>query len=199
MRLFVAIGLPPRIRAALMDIQSGVPGARWTSEENMHLTLRFFGDADHGQAEDLAYELQRIDQPSFEIELDGAGQFSRGAGIKMFWMGLKPLEPLLVLHTKIERAARRSGFPSERRTFKPHITLARFSYPPDIDMAREFLERHGRFQQPPFRISGFTLFSSQLHPEGPVYRTEADFPFTDAGIGETPFFGDWAEAEAEAE
>ena len=195
MRLFVAIELPSEIRAALAGIQSGVPGARWTVAENMHLTLRFFGETDGGQAEDLAYELQRIDQASFDIELDGAGQFSRGAGIKMLWMGLKPLEPLLALNTKIERAARKSGFPTERRAFKPHITLARFSYPPEIDRAREYLERHGRFQQPPFRISGFSLYSSQLRPEGPIYRAEADFPFADASIGDTSYFDEWADAK----
>ena len=193
MRLFVAIGLPPHIRAGLVGIQAGVPGARWTAEQNLHLTLRFFGEADRGQAEDLADELQRVDQPSFEIELDGAGQFSRGAGIKMLWMGLKPLAPLQALHTKIERAARRSGFPAERRSFKPHITLARFSFPPEIDRARQFLERYGRFEQPPFRVAGFTLFSSQLRPEGPAYRAEAEFPFAAAGIGATPCFDDWAE------
>lgn len=191
MRLFIAIELPPHISSALSGIQAGVPGARWTPEANMHLTMRFLGETDGGQAEDLAYELQRVDRPSFEIELDGAGQFSRGPGVKALWMGLRPEAPLIELHGDIERAVRKSGFAAEGRVFKPHITLARFSYPPEIDRAREFLERYGRFKSPPFRVSGFTLFSSELRPKHAVYRSELDFPFSDAGIGETPFFDDW--------
>ena len=194
MRLFIAIELPPHITTAISGIQAGVPGARWTPEENMHLTLRFLGDVDGGQAEDLAYELQRVDRHSFEIELDGAGQFSSGAGVRSLWMGLRPEAPLIELHSQIERAVRRSGFQSEGRTFKPHITLARFNAPPDINRARRFLERYGRFKRPPFRVSGFSLFSSELRPRNALYRVEADFPFSDAGIGETPYFGDWEEA-----
>lgn len=194
MRLFVAIELPPRITAALARIQSGVPGAKWTRPENMHLTLRFLGDVDGGQAEDLAYELRRIDQLSFEIALDGAGHFSSGAGVRTLWMGLKPQGPLIALQEKVERATRRSGFPSERRAFKPHVTLARFNWPPDPARARRFLERYARFERESFRVSGFSLFSSELRPKGPIYRVEADFPFADAGIGDTPFFGDWEAA-----
>lgn len=194
MRLFAAIELPPHITSALSAIQTGVPGARWTPKENMHLTLRFFGETDGGQAEDLAYELMRIDQPSFELTLSGAGQFSTGGGVRALWMGVAPLEPLAALQQQVEKAARRSGFAAERRAFKPHITLARFNAPPEINRARRFLERYGRFDRPPFRVSGFSLYSSELRPRSAIYRAEADIPFSDAGIGETPFFGDWEAA-----
>lgn len=196
MRLFIAIELPAYIRDALDRIQAGIPGAKWVLPENLHLTLRFLGDADGMQAEDLAYELARIDMNSFEIGLDGVGHFAGGAGVKSVWMGVAPQEPLIALHGKVERACRRAGFPGGRQAFKPHITLARFRYPPEIGRTRRFLERYGRFRREPFRVSGFSLFSSELRPEGPIYRIEADFPFTDAGIGDSPFFGDWDEAAA---
>ncbi len=196
MRLFIAIELPAYIRDALDRIQAGIPGAKWVLPENLHLTLRFLGDADGVQAEDLAYELARIDMHSFEIGLDGAGHFSGGAGVKSIWMGVAPQEPLIALQAKVERACRRAGFPPERQSFKPHITLARFNGPPEIARARRFLERYGRFRREPFRVSGFSLHSSELRPEGPRYRIEADFPFSDAGIGDTPFFGDWDDMAA---
>ncbi len=197
MRLFIAIELPPHIKTALKAIQAGVPGARWIAPENMHLTMRFLGESDGPQAEDLVYELRRIDWHSFEITLAGAGQFSGGAGAKTLWMGVEPQEPLVALQAKVERACRRSGFTADQKAFTPHITLARFSYPPELESTRHFLQSYGRFQREPFRISGFSLFSSELRPKGPIYRIEADFPFSDAGVGDSPFFGDW-EAAAQA-
>lgn len=196
MRLFIAIELPGYSRNALERIQTGVPGAKWVDSDNMHLTLRFVGETDGGQAEDLAYELSRIDRSSFEIGLAGAGQFSGGGGVKALWMGVAPEEPLIDLQAKVERACRRSGFAPERRSFKPHITLARFNGATETDRVRRFLERYGRFEREPFRVSGFSLYSSELRPRGAIYRIEADFPFSDAGIGDSPFFGDWEEAAA---
>ena len=43
-RLFVAIDLPQSIRESLLDLDPHLQGARWTSVEQMHLTLGFFGN-----------------------------------------------------------------------------------------------------------------------------------------------------------
>jgi len=44
MRLFAALALPDAVAEGLMLIQSGVPGARWSAREQLHLTLRFIGE-----------------------------------------------------------------------------------------------------------------------------------------------------------
>lgn len=196
MRVFIGLELPPRIRRDLASIQTGVPDVRWTPMENMHVTLRFCGEIDGGQAEDLDGELARIDCASFEAALTGAGQFSGSQGLKSLWMGLGPLEPLAALQRKVERACRRAGLPPEGRRFQPHVTLARCRMPPDMHRVRRFLSRHGRFERPGFRVSGFTAWSSELRPDGPIYAREADYPFSDAGLGDSPFFGDWEEGWA---
>jgi len=45
-RLFAAIGIPEQIRQRLMLLQGGIPGARWSAPENLHITLRFIGEVD---------------------------------------------------------------------------------------------------------------------------------------------------------
>ena len=40
MRLFLGLTLPEDIRARLAGLCGGVPGARWVTPENLHLTLR---------------------------------------------------------------------------------------------------------------------------------------------------------------
>ncbi len=129
--------------------------------------------------------------PSFAIACAGAGQFSGGAGVRTLWMGLAPEAPLIALQDKVERACRKAGFAPERRAFRPHVTVARFNQPPELERTRRFLERYAGFRRESFRVSGFSLFSSELRPRGSIYRIEADFPFSDAGIGDSPFFGDW--------
>src|SRR5436190_5524895 len=46
MRLFVALAIPDAVAQSLMLIQAGVPGARWQSREQLHLTLSFIGEVD---------------------------------------------------------------------------------------------------------------------------------------------------------
>ena len=59
-RLFVALRPPEPVRDALFDLMGGVEGARWQSDDQLHLTLRFVGDIPPPDAEDLAAELGRV-------------------------------------------------------------------------------------------------------------------------------------------
>ena len=44
-RLFVALRPPRATREQLLDAMGGVPGARWQSDDQLHLTLRFIGES----------------------------------------------------------------------------------------------------------------------------------------------------------
>jgi 2'-5' RNA ligase len=46
LRLFVGLELPESIKQRLLPVQRGVTGARWQTAEQLHLTLRFIGNAD---------------------------------------------------------------------------------------------------------------------------------------------------------
>ena len=43
-RLFAAVPVPAEIAAPLARRQQGLDGARWRTAEQMHITLRFFGE-----------------------------------------------------------------------------------------------------------------------------------------------------------
>ena len=43
-RLFAAVAVPDDIVQALARRQTGLNGARWRTADQMHLTLRFFGE-----------------------------------------------------------------------------------------------------------------------------------------------------------
>jgi len=42
-RLFIGLRPPREIRAVLMSIMGGIAGARWQSDDQLHLTLRNIG------------------------------------------------------------------------------------------------------------------------------------------------------------
>lgn len=46
-RLFVALELPAAVRERLAGLGGGVPGARWTEINNLHLTVRFIGEVEN--------------------------------------------------------------------------------------------------------------------------------------------------------
>ena len=69
LRLFVGLPLPPAIKNDLTLIASGIENARWIAPENLHLTLRFIGDCDEGEVEDIDAVLRSIDTPSFPLAL----------------------------------------------------------------------------------------------------------------------------------
>ena len=56
-RLFVAF-VPPRAeRDELRPLLGGVENARWQTDDLIHITLRFIGNVDRPQAEDIAAAL----------------------------------------------------------------------------------------------------------------------------------------------
>ena len=77
MRLFIAINLSDDMKAALLDLQNdlydrGVSG-RYTTEENLHLTLAFIGE--YPDAEPVLDAMSTVSFKPFELALDGMGRF----------------------------------------------------------------------------------------------------------------------------
>ncbi|MDR7154111.1 2'-5' RNA ligase [Sphingobium xenophagum] len=167
-RLFVAIRPPASHRAALRAIMGGVMGARWQSDDQLHLTLRFVGQVDRHRADDLADALRTVRFAPCAIQLSGVGTFDRKAVVDTLWAGVQPREPLASLHRKIDRACVAVGLPPEERAYLPHVTLARFGR--SGGAVAPFLARHAALASPAFTVKGFTLFESRLGHGGASYH-----------------------------
>ena len=63
-RLFTALEIPSEIGQSLSLLRGGLPGARWITPENYHLTLRFIGDIDDALAREIAYMLGQVKRPA---------------------------------------------------------------------------------------------------------------------------------------
>ena len=167
-RLFIALRPPREVRDALLDAMDGVDGARWQSDDQLHLTLRFAGELEGPQAEDLADALGRVAAPPFDLALRGVGHFERKGIPHALWAAAAPSEALGVLQRRVERACRSAGLPPETRKFTPHVTLARLNR--SSGPIGGWLSAFGDLRSGPWRVTEFILYESHLGHTGPFYE-----------------------------
>lgn len=174
-RLFTAVDLSDEAREAVGRICTGIPGVKWLDETQLHLTLRFIGDAAPSLFERIRQALAEVEAKPFELSLRGVGRFPPKRDPRVLWVGIETSEALLSLQRMVEQALEKCGLEPEGREFSPHITLARLKDMPWSPVAA-FLERNRLFSTPPFPVSGFHLYSSTLTPKGALHRREATYP-----------------------
>jgi 2'-5' RNA ligase len=176
-RLFAALDLPDDVAERLLALMKGVPGATWRPRENLHLTLRFFGEVAEPVADDIDAALGEAAQANgpFELQLKGAGAFG-GADPHALWIGARETSELTKLAKDCERAARRAGLKPESRRFAAHVTVAYLNNAP-LDRVQAFEQRFALFEARPFRVDRICLYSSQVRKSAPsLYRLEAEYP-----------------------
>jgi len=182
MRLFVALPIPRPVAQSIMLIQGGVPGARWQTNEQLHITLRFIGEVDGRDAAMLDDALAGIKAPAFDLQLHGVGQFGNKQPHTL-WAAARPNEMLDHLARKVDAAIRRVGQPQDAHKFTPHVTLARLKHP-ELDKVREWLVAHALSTSAEFNVDAFCLYSSKLTSDGSIYAIEQEYPLRGYDHGE---------------
>jgi RNA 2',3'-cyclic 3'-phosphodiesterase len=179
LRIFFALwpgaGVRDALSALARDTAAQARG-RAPSAERLHLTLAFLGDV---AAERIA-AVQAIGPAvasavgPFAVTLDRVGAFGHGA---IAWVGAsappRELERLVRLLTD---ALAKDGFPTERRAFHPHVTLARRCRHPTGT---------GTIGPIAWRVERITLNASERAPSGPRYRELGAWPLGSHGADRT--------------
>lgn len=178
-RLFTAIELPNDVRAELHRLHQPVPGARWISPEDYHVTLRFAGDIDMLLAREFAANIASIDMDVFELRISGVGAFG-GNDPSTIFAAVDPSPQLEALARAHEKAARNAGLPPDTRAFKPHVTLARLRNSNAEAVAR-YLTRFGGYRSESFVVTHVALMTSKPSVGGGPYGIEEIFPLRSGG------------------
>ena len=175
-RLFTALSVPDDVAETLARRQTGLPGAKWRTADQLHITLTFYGEVDERRADDLSVELERAATGGpFEVALSGVGAFGDGHRTHAIWAGVEAGERLSVLAGRCRSAAERAAINIERRDYRPHLTLAYLK--PQTDPARigDWIAEHNLLHSPPIRIDRFGLYSSVLTHDGSRYELEREY------------------------
>jgi 2'-5' RNA ligase len=175
-RLFVALDLPEDLACYLAGLDPGIEGLRWTPAERLHLTLCFLGNVDEETQVRLMELLANVACEPFLLRLKGCGCFAKHGGL-VLWTGVEdPSNALSALHHQVSNAVRVAGLDPGPSRLHPHLTIARARRGKPA-MVRDFLDAHARREFGEFMVTGFTLYSSVLKPEGPSYHVECRWNF----------------------
>lgn len=173
-RLFVALDPPEQARAKLAGLCQGLPGARWTAPEQLHLTLCFIGETDGATFLDIREALQEIAAAPCSLKPEGLGLFPPRRTPRVLWVGVAPNPALMALQRKVANCVRSCGVVLEKRRFSPHITLARLQ-DDALPRLERYLGAHALFSTAPFVVEHFTLYSSVLGGGGAIHLVEAEY------------------------
>jgi RNA 2',3'-cyclic 3'-phosphodiesterase len=181
-RLFVAIAIPNEVRAALVELleelRKVAPKVKWVHAENLHVTLKFLGEADAKKLGQIETTLRAI-RSSQPVTLDfkALGFFPNEKRPRIFWAGMESSTNLRPLAEDIDRGLHSLGFPLEERPFMPHLTLAHFNppgLPPNLSAAAK---QHSAQTFGSLVARDFHLVESKLKSTGAEYTTVQSFPF----------------------
>ena len=139
---------------------------------NIHFTLRFFGDTKLDRINEIKDQLDRITVEPFEIEIEGVGAFPNRRRPRIVWIGVRrDGEQVRSLKLEIDSLLEDLGYQSEKRKYTPHATIARVRHVKDSRKIADNLEELVDESIGPMTISGFTMKKSTLTPSGPIYDT----------------------------
>ena len=174
-RTFICFELPGTVHNQIQSIQEQLKpkhdGVRWVNPENIHLTLAFLGHIEPGQVDHVLTAVQTACEPinPFTVTLQGTGAFPDFKRPRVFWMGIHdPDGKLLRCHDHIVHELERAGFPGEKRSYSPHLTLGRVKNSRGISAVSAELES---MHPEPLSVDAreVVVMQSKMHPSGAVY------------------------------
>jgi 2'-5' RNA ligase len=176
-RTFIAVDLDPQVTEnicrAISELKPLIPGIRWVSPKNFHLTLKFLGDIEETCVQDIGAALSDkiCPFPRLSINAKGLGVFPDLRRPRILWVGLAG-NGLAKLAAHVEKALRTLGFAAEQRPFTPHLTIGRWR---QFDRPAKTLgEALASWRDREFGeslVDKMILYQSVLKPEGAIYQT----------------------------
>ncbi|HSK63792.1 MAG TPA: RNA 2',3'-cyclic phosphodiesterase [Pyrinomonadaceae bacterium] len=176
-RLFCAFELPEALRSRINEharrVRDAAPeaAASWSRPENIHLTVKFFGNVDQARLPAISATAARVVKQfsPIQIEVGKTGVFPRPSRPQVLWIGIDdPSGALSKLQQQLEDEFAGEGFPKEDRAFRPHLTIARIRKPHNVaHLARTHLEMN--FAAVNVSLSELILFRSEPGRTGSKY------------------------------
>lgn len=189
MRTFIAVEISESIRENLgtlvEDMKKGIVRTgcepAWVNLNNMHFTLKFLGNIEESQVNEIRNVLNAITSQfsPFTIRVCGLGMFPNLKSPKVLWIGLTKGETeIMKLQTLIERGTRDIGFPKEERQFHPHLTLARIKSLKGAGGLANIVSIYKNNKCGESLVDKVIFFKSTLTPRGPIYDVISEHPLS---------------------
>jgi RNA 2',3'-cyclic 3'-phosphodiesterase len=179
-RTFIAIELPEEVINGLRSLESRLKTSnpsvvKWVDPSSIHLTLKFLGETRLDLFPSITSALDNISKitPPFALSVTELGAFPNTNRVQVVWVGLTgDLSMLNQLQKHIEVSISPLGFPTEKRAFVPHLTLARIRDTASLQDRQNLgalLARTGINTSLKLTVASVSLVQSRLTPAGAIY------------------------------
>lgn len=163
MRAFVAVWPPPAVVDKLGRLERPpLPGVRWTTPDQWHVTLRFLGEIDGEDIERGKAALAVLGPDGRDQGVTAVG----GPALERLTPNVLclPVAGLDELAGAVRRLTAGIGAPVGDRPFLGHLTIARST------RSASFGRAPGAIFSATWPVEEVTLVTSDLHPQGARYR-----------------------------
>jgi len=174
-RLFAAIKITPddKFLKLYYRLLKQFEGERikWVEPQNMHITLKFFGETEEDRINDICDVLNNVsaDHTAFSFLLKDIGIFGSSYKPRVIWFGVENDEPIKLLASDLLSKLETIGFESDRQNFVPHLTVGRIKV---LVHKRSFQAKIDQFSDAFIQdviVNEMYLFESTLTTSGPIY------------------------------
>lgn len=180
-RLFCAVKVPlnDALEKAMEAFRQELSEARvnWVSPQNLHLTLKFFGDTPNEQVDGImeALHLGAANFPPFSFSVEGCGTFGSTRQPNVIWLGIRNSKTLEDLYHSLNHFLSPLGYEPDRKFFSPHLTIGRIKYIQDTLGLRALESEFNGQKFAKVPTGSFYLMESFLRPQGPLNKIVEEF------------------------
>jgi 2'-5' RNA ligase len=164
--------LLPLISETQRKLDTSLAKMKLVEIENIHFTLRFFGDTSRTRIDEIESCLSRIKIEPFDVMIHGVGAFPTRRKPRVIWIGAtQNANRIRNLKKEIDSYLEELGYRPDKKKFTPHATIARIRYIKDAERLADNLDE--LIDQPIglMSVSKFNMKKSTLTPSGPIYET----------------------------
>ena len=174
----IFIGLKVHTGDSLLKILSSFKAGlskdniKWTSIDNIHITLAFLGDTEEKEIKNISSMLKEECGGSgkFELILKGSGLFRKLEDPRIIWIGIEPSEKVLQLNNSIMKGLKELNIRMEDRPYNPHLTIGRIKHINDRELLRTLIEKFHDSEIQTIQVNEVIMYESILLSSGPVYK-----------------------------
>ena len=184
-RSFLAFDIPQNVRGKLgrliADFSKKEKDVKWITAENLHVTMKFFGDVEEelllGKISDAISQVTSSVNP-VALKCSGVGVFPNWKYPRVIWAGfLGDAEPVLALYDNLEKVIAGFDLKKDARAFRLHLTIGRASALKSTSLLINLVNGLGPIDFGKVVIDHLTLYKSVLTREGSVYTALRKFEF----------------------
>ena len=174
-RLFVAIKIHPSARyiSVFNEITTSLRHERikWVEPENMHLTLKFFGETDEKQIPAISKAMETAVEKlkPFTLRISNTGIFGSRYDPKAVWFGIEKNAALELLVKNLFGELENCGWDQDRQNFVPHLTIGRIKELKDKPLFQQIISKFNTVEIQEENVIEIILYESILRREGPLY------------------------------